>query len=1324
MNISVARSVTTTVQITCQILFRLVITVVMLTGATPALAQLPTDLPAENLLPEWQQAIEQLPSESALPAQVMRTTARTRVTEPETVPEVSTSQEDTTSNVVAALDVSGFPEESMLPEMLQSLLANAKSTSVVEPAVDPAEKTRQSRNPTQADPNPQNDQPESKNSKENTPETPTTNSTDVPVVKIEEPKPPLAVPDLLPLQELQDDPLNRPWLKLRQQGATAPLKTLVISEDGTQIYAAGDDKEVHAWIALQLNEGEPALWTYDQSFRWQIQRGPRGGVFTMTTWGDTLAFGGYGASAFAGEISLFNRSRQRHSVTLFDLENQSRASIQALAADESADAIVSLNLEGAVELWRKDADSGQWSNEIIRRGDYQKFGMEQAKQLDPLRRQGSAIAMSGGTIYYPEFAGNLPFAGSQQTYPHWQVSRKSLGKEAVAFAAKHLFGIVAMDVSRDDKRLVSAGLHDKGELIQYDLATNKTVTNYLGWPIRSLDLSRDGRLLLVGTAKYTDPNTGKLVPARLLLFRWEANNTLQPLFDEQVADHVPACRISPDQSFAAYTQGKDVEVIPLEGGYESITRKGFTLTSRLRVPIRVGFVSPDDYRIGLWYQERKAAVPDEVFDPVKLSRDVADAAEEYRMVSLGNSTWVVKRRANNELRRWEWIVTDGADRSHVIPLPSGEQLTARAWLPDRNEPTRPAYVIVATAGNHHLLLYRVPEEGDCELIRQYRGHEAKVDSISVSHDHRYLVSVGEEGIVRFWKLDRPMDGETQISTLEHRWGATFRIENDSLVVHTIVGDGPLAFRGVRAGDHIVSLKRSSSDEQEELTAAEMLQRFETCRWSEMLQIHYSRNGILQPYFYLHPAWQPFCSLVMSEEREWAFWTPYGYYDASFNGHRFFGWQFNRGIDVEPEFFLAAELRERFERPRLMQRLFAAGSLKAAFVAMGKVAPAQLSRDIERTAKLRPSIQFLTPLPNTTVKTNELEAVVEIRVPEGLRLLRPKAFANGVAAVSHEQLSEQATPGGTMISYRFNFLLPHDRQIKLQVVAGTNAETVALEETRVLFDFPDGVRPSRRVFVVASGVNSYRDRRIPGLDFSVNNASSFVAAMRAGSSAIYDSMDAVLLTEESVSPSMWRIASRTQLERMRQDVSPDDVILFFLSGHGVKDQLTEEYYYLSAQADYGDVRGRRYADCISFRDLTTFADFPCRKVAILDTCHSGAFRSLSQQDLKTVIRTLEGDYFLTLTATEGPEEGFESETDQLSRFTARLLEGMSGEADGVKQDRRDGIVTLREAAEYVRLTVPRDARSQDAVQHPTFSPLDLLDVIEIPLSSTGRRGRGG
>jgi hypothetical protein len=442
-------------------------------------------------------------------------------------------------------------------------------------------------------------------------------------------------------------------------------------------------------------------------------------------------------------------------------------------------------------------------------------------------------------------------------------------------------------------------------------------------------------------------------------------------------------------------------------------------------------------------------------------------------------------------------------------------------------------------------------------------------------------------------------------------------------------------------------------------------------------------------------------------REWAFWTPAGYYDASFNGHQRFGWQVNRGIDRTPDFFRAAQFRKTLERPDIIKRLLKAGSLPAAMRAApeGDVA-------IVNQYQNKPTIELLEPAAGKLIAGDLLTVKAKISVPLGATLVEPKAFVSGVPAVSRTLVTTAQTDAN-QFTYQWEFRLPRDPLLQLEVLASTEAD--AVQRVALSLDHSSSLPQTMpRLHLLAMGVGRYPDPQIPSLDFAAAAAADVASLFRTKASGLYR-VTTDQLVDQDATRSLWRIFAAQAVHELQATVSPDDLVVLYLCGHGMRDRRTNQWYFVTADARYSDVMNDEYVNCISFSDLASLAELPCRKLAILDSCHSGAVQPVMQRDdLKSALRFLQDDLILTVTASEGDEEAAEQRETRMGRFTAKLVEALGGAADqGGPQS--DQIVTLNEMIDYVTRTVADESEQEGMPQHPTASPAYLLRTLYLPLA---------
>jgi tetratricopeptide (TPR) repeat protein len=147
-------------------------------------------------------------------------------------------------------------------------------------------------------------------------------------------------------------------------------------------------------------------------------------------------------------------------------------------------------------------------------------------------------------------------------------------------------------------------------------------------------------------------------------------------------------------------------------------------------------------------------------------------------------------------------------------------------------------------------------------------------------------------------------------------------------------------------------------------------------------------------------------------------------------------------------------------------------------------------------------------------------------------------------------------------------------------------------------------------------------------------------------------------------------------------NPEDLALFFFSGHGFKDERRDLYF---ASGEAKIIGGRLKPYTATTARFVHDRILDCRakqKIIILDCCFSGAFgnivpRSDDPVDLKSQLGS-EGT--VVLASTTATQYSFEEggKGDDLSFYTRYLVEGIKG---GAADENGDGIISVEELHEY-------------------------------------------
>jgi uncharacterized caspase-like protein len=165
----------------------------------------------------------------------------------------------------------------------------------------------------------------------------------------------------------------------------------------------------------------------------------------------------------------------------------------------------------------------------------------------------------------------------------------------------------------------------------------------------------------------------------------------------------------------------------------------------------------------------------------------------------------------------------------------------------------------------------------------------------------------------------------------------------------------------------------------------------------------------------------------------------------------------------------------------------------------------------------------------------------------------------------------------------------------------------------------------------------------------------------------------------------------EIEIWLKDRPPDDLLLLFFSGHGIKDESRELYF--ATCNTRKDQRGELIKSTAVPASFVRSCLKICkskRQVVILDCCFSGAFGDLLAKDDGDVdLESLLGaEGGVVLTSSRSLENSFEQEGSDLSIYTRYLVEGIrtgAADRDG------DGAVSVDElhqfASKKVRAAAP-------------------------------------
>jgi hypothetical protein len=442
--------------------------------------------------------------------------------------------------------------------------------------------------------------------------------------------------------------------------------------------------------------------------------------------------------------------------------------------------------------------------------------------------------------------------------------------------------------------------------------------------------------------------------------------------------------------------------------------------------------------------------------------------------------------------------------------------------------------------------------------------------------------------------------------------------------------------------------------------------------------------------------------------EWLALTPDGYFDGSPGAGRYVQWRL--GPDVFPvEAFDAA-----FHRPEALGAALRGENLDlmamGAQFAQGKAIPPSVTIAAPKAGQnaLAPLIVQLSASDNKNIKSIQLfvngrpaasKIVRDAVKPDdggkplelGAKPLELGAKALELGAKALELGAKPLELGAKPIPFS------HDKGWNISLDAALPpADGGAGLTLKALVTDADGLQGSDEIrlkrtaknggfgtlHVLSVGVSKY-DNPNYSLKFAANDAAAFAQLWSKQNGGLFEKVTVTTLTDAH--------ANSTEVQAAMRDIAataaPDDVVVIFLSGHGVA-KGENEFFFATSNVDLQKLE-QTTVPWSTFQEALSSSK--ARRVLLfLDACHSGGALGARQAGNEEMASQLvKNAGAIVFSSSLGSQNSFELAELQHGAFTQALIDGIGkGQADLDAGNGEDGVINVEELLTFLRARVPQ------------------------------------
>ena len=343
---------------------------------------------------------------------------------------------------------------------------------------------------------------------------------------------------------------------------------------------------------------------------------------------------------------------------------------------------------------------------------------------------------------------------------------------------------------------------------------------------------------------------------------------------------------------------------------------------------------------------------------------------------------------------------------------------------------------------------------------------------------------------------------------------------------------------------------------------------------------------------------------------------------------------------------------------------------------------------------KPKVHILEPQTNTKYSTPEITIRCNIETNNGTTPTLYVEINGGEAVALTPNPDIQKKGAKPMEGKEYALTLPTDRDRTCNLAFYAIGDNEVPSEVKKLSLQYAGEQPKPVLHLYSVGVSDYASPDLQSLKYAAKDAQQFADIVKHSTGDLYREVKPLVIVNKSAT----KQNVEQSLAQLARDARPDDVVMLFFSGHGVREG--EDTYFMTTDGiaadpaptgvDFGYIKKR----------LNAMVQKGCKVVLFMDACHSGAMQTKSGiRDLSMTLPGMIGFYSSTRL-----EESAESDKLGNGAFTRALLDGISGKAANGK-----GEVTTTALRNYIEEEVRKTNNKQTPLTQNELGEVVLFKV---------------